>query len=278
MFDSLYAIVLHEEITPESIANDSLFYFRTTPYFSNEFDTEAFEKLSEVGNGRTREQDSILNLLKSQYNSNNVMFAREHLQKNRDLCLKISESRKQFSWFTNSILGKAYGQEEMDYYLNNPDYKREIANLTHETLGNTANILRRWEQDLLDNYKLVYGYLDERNIKHSDSLLFGYDPSLFQNYIGKYKFKAVTSKLPKGTLDSAKKLIVVLEMKDDKIMMTTKDFLDLPVFPPSEIIPINKYSFRTLGGCWHVVFDKNNAVTGLNLIQGVTIASFEKIE
>ena len=277
-FDSIYAIILFDDMSRENFKNDSLFLFRDTPWLTNEIQIDAFNKLATVGKGKTSEQDSIYHHLKRMYNSDWISLLKEQLKTSKELSQEISKSRKKFSWYKNSLLNQIYDNEELNYYLNDPTYKKEIAQFSKETCFGLKQNLGSWEIDLLENYRRIFEYLEKKNIQHSDSLMFGYEPVDFLHYTGNYKVEHTTNYLTDWSKKKLMKGILNIELVDDKILLSRTDFEGNVLVPPSEIIPISKSNFRYRGLSFNILFNENNLVSGINLLTGISRITYDKIE
>jgi hypothetical protein len=277
-FDSIYAIILFDDMSRENFKNDSLFLFRDTPWLTNEIQIDAFNKLATVGKGKTSEQDSIYHHLKTMYNSDWISFLKEQIKTSKELSQEIAKSRKKFSWYKNSLLNQIYNDEELNYYLNDPTYKKEIAQFSRETCLGLKQNLGSWEIDLLENYQRIFEYLEKKNIPHSYSLMFGYEPVDFFHYAGNYKFERSTQYLTDWSKKKFMSTILKIEIEDDKIFISSTDYEGNLLAPPSEIIPISKSNFRYRGLSFNILFNENNLVSGINLWTGISRITYEKIE
>ena len=163
-FDSAYSLVLFDKLSPENFENDTLFSFRNLPWVTNDIQKESFEKLNTIDGGINAKQDSLYASLKYLYVSDRFKYGQELEKYSLDLHLKILESREEFSWYVNTLLGQPYTQDEISYYIDNPLYRNHIATVSKLTLSQFKVHLTAWEQILLSNYKRVYDYLEEENV------------------------------------------------------------------------------------------------------------------
>ena len=121
-------------------------------------------KVNTIDGGINAKQDSLYASLKYLYVSDRFKYGQELEKYSLDLYLKILESREEFSWYANTLLGQPYTQDEISYYIDNPLYRNHIATVSKLTLSQFKVHLTAWEQILLSNYKRVYDYLEEENV------------------------------------------------------------------------------------------------------------------
>ena len=281
IYDSITKIILFEGLTKDQIINDSMFLYRgiTNAGYSISFHDRAFNKVDAIRKGRTLKQDSIFESLGSLFNKDELkaLYIREKMQD--ESMNQINKNLDKQSWILNSYLYQPYQADEIDYYLNNPDFKKDIAKYAKYTLGAYNRSIQAFEETLLRNYKMVYDYLESKNIKHSDSLLYGYNPELYKHYLGEYvQIESSGFK----TLNTPEKLThssIEIELVDGKYIFTFNT--DSTNGFSTEIIPVTKYYFRLMDnhpGYYNLIFDQKNMVSGMELSFGTLIFKLEKIE
>jgi hypothetical protein len=169
-----------------------------------------------------------------------------------------------------------YDQKVLD--LNNLMYKINVAAYADATLGNFNAEMQVWEKRLLKNYKRIYDYLEERNIQHSDSLLFEYDPAQYKHYIG--IFKLFETSTGRGSPKELGEVMLKIGLIENKYIWS--EYFQGEKTSTSEIIPISKHYFRLKkidkNGSSNIIFDENNKVSGMSFSAGTYRARFKKIE
>jgi len=278
-FDSITTIILFDGLKKEHLESDSSYMYRQIPntwYF--EVQDQAFKKLHEIGNGLTSKQDSLYQNLVSLYGQDAIYGTEEREKNQLNRYHKIIDSYEDYEWYLNSTLGKPYSKEEINYYLNNSKYKIDVAQYARITLVAFNFDIQTWEKRLLKNYKTIYDYLEERNIQHSDSLLFEYDPAQFKHYIG--VFKPFDESSGNWSPKKLSEYMYEIELIENKYIWSR--YFQGKKTNTSEIIPISKYYFRLKkigeNGYRNIIFDENNKVSGMSFSVGIFRSKSKKIE
>jgi hypothetical protein len=126
---------------------------------------------------------------------------------------------------------------------------------------------------------MVYDYLESKNIKHSDSLLYGYNPELYKHYLGEYVQIEQSGYKYRMTPEQMARQSTVIELVNGKYILT--NYIDSKNVFSTEIIPVTKYYFRLMDnipGYNNLIFDQKNMVSGMEWSLGTYILKFEKIE
>jgi len=265
-YDSIASIVLFEGLTREDLEKDSGLLFRLFPdEVSFEFEDRAFNKLMEIENGITTKQDSLKQHLITLFKKDRMHQLQKLDQRCTDLITKIIESTKKYDWYTNSRLRIFYDDNEIDYYLNDPAYKKNVVTYAELRLSRFINLTTQYENDFLDIYDRVYEYLEEQNIQHVDSLLFGYDPDQFKHYLGKFK-EVNDDEFVEIELINNKYVISII-IKEKKINL-------------GEIIPATKYygRMRSFGAYFTFIFNDKDEVSEVIFSRGIFRSRYIKIE
>ena len=278
-YDSIVSIILFDGLKKEHFESDSNYMYRNmTNHWFVEIQDQAFKNLHEIGNGLTSEQDSLYQNLVSLYGQDAIYYTKEAQKIVMDNNHEIIDSYKDYEWFLNGMINRPYVKEEIDFYLNNSKYKIDVVLYARLTLSYFNNNLQNWEKRLLKNYTRIYDYLEDRNIHHSDSLLFEYDPSQYKHYIGVFKpFETSTGTPTPKELSEQMRKIELIENK----YIYSRYFQDKKI-TDSEIIPISKHYFRLkdidYGGYYNIIFDENNKVSGMSYSIGNFRVKFKKTE
>jgi len=277
-YDSIASIILFDGLKKEHFESESAYMYRGIPNYSSfTLQDQAFKKLLEIENGLTSKQDSLYQNLVSLYSQDAIYYTKE-LDKNQfELNKKIEDSYENYDWYLNRLFSRPYSKEEIDYYLNNPMHKINVAGYASKTLGLFNLNIQNWEKRLLKNYKRIYDYLEDRNIQHSDSLLFEYDPAQYKHYIGVFKpFKSSGRDSP----EQLSEIISKVELIENKYIWS--EYFQGKKTSTYEIIPISKHYFRLKnidqGGYYNILFDEYNKVSGMSFSVGGFRVKFKKIE
>ena len=186
--DSLNIIIVNNGLTRAQLEEDSFFQFRSlfgTAGF--EIEDKVFKQLMENSNSLTEMQDSIAHILTKLYNTDSINYAKMLNQRSLDLEFRNYSSLKKYDWYNDYTMGKAYGQKEIDYYLNDLEFENNAVEYIGITMDRHFYWIETWFQKFLKSYNLVYNYLENHNIQHNDSLHFSFNPQDYKHWIGKYK-------------------------------------------------------------------------------------------
>ena len=125
--------------------------------------------------------------------------------------------------------------------------------------------LERYDKSAINVYQKIYNYLDSLGMKHSDSLLFQYNPDDYKHYLGKYD--ALWCSVKNEVLDDS----IIISLEKGKLMYT--GYRSVGPDTRMEIIPIGKNAFRDKrydGGLYHLSYDDLGEVVGIRYGGGPT--------
>lgn len=221
---------------------------------------DSYEKLNQTIN-LTNKQDSILDKLKWLYGvskGNLEYIEEEYLEKKEDNFNKF----KTYDWYDSWVFNKLDDERIINFFSNNPEYLKMAA----ENFDLSSDYRMRLQDYVLRAtiaYREIFDYLNSINFKHSDSLLYSYDPNDYKHYIGKYDSK--WSSVKNYVHDDS----IAVTLEEGKLIWT--GFRDeAPGNTITEIIPIDKYHFvdDRRSGIYYLEFDDQGDVEGIRYSQG----------
>ena len=161
----------------------------------------------------------------------------------------------------------------LNFFVNDYRHLNAVAKFSHLVLGTLCRMIEEYEIESTASYRRVYDYLEKHEITHTDSLYFQYDPNQYEHYLGTYKPYENTN----IDLDVEYEDSVVVSLENEKLYYT-------PYFREGgnskrEIIPVNKYLFRTVRGrgFYHIDIDSSNVVKEITFSAGSFRAKEKKI-
>ena len=254
--DSLLIRVLIDTLSIEDYSVDSNQPLFSAIYWYHEavLVNESFMKLKLINNVN-EEQDSILQKLTS-LNINqkkNIdgmgVWMEQVMQQNR-------HSIEKYDWYKDWYYQRYDDKEMINYFVNDSEYLNNATKYL-QVAHNYCSFLELYDIKGREVYREIHKYLLNKYPKEVGTLLFEYNPVDFEHYVGTFKpyFNTNNSKF---VTDST-----VISIESDKLFFT-------PFFPDGsnskrEIIPVNKYFFRTeFGrGFYRMNFDDSGNVVGL---------------
>ena len=276
--DSLCSLIASDELTRNQLEKDSFFEFRRFyGTFGFVIEDKAFKKLMDMSNGLTEEQDSIGRILTNLYNTDSISYSAMLNNRSLDLEFKNYSSLKKHDWFLDFNLNKPYSEKEIDYYLNDPEYKKNAAEYLHITIGKHFLWIQGWFQRYLKTYNTVYTYLENQNIQHNDSLHFGYNPKDYTHWIGKYRLIEWPSRF--SNLIGDDDHVSEIELLNNRYYMY--NYRNDSIQDKSEVFPISGTCFMLKKipgvGFSRIRFNEQNEVIGIDYKRGVIRFKSEKI-
>ncbi|WKK66515.1 hypothetical protein [Lutimonas zeaxanthinifaciens] len=239
--DSLCSEILYGGLKREQLDKDTLKLYRS--FFDTwgfTIEDKAFKKLMDIENGLNEEQLSISKMLSNLYNKDSIQESRTAAVKSEDLYYKTMESFKRHDWYVDLILNQPYGENEIEFYLNDPEFKKIAAEYSLLTTRSHLSRLQLWFQKYLKSYLSVYQYLEKNDLQHNDSLHFRYNPMDYKYVMGRYKlvqwdsygdnwFEESTAEY--GVIDTVNNMLNMTRYKNDGF------------YSKAEIYPISKSCF-----------------------------------
>ena len=231
---------------------------------------DSFKKLNQIIN-LTTEQESIMDELIKLNNE-----GRTYLDDYGDHMIKLvnnrDESFQEHDWFENWILNQLDDERIIDFFINDLEYSK-MAMSQFSWVSDYRRFISLYDNLAVSTYKNIYNYLDSLGVKHSDSLLFQYNPNDYKHYLGKYDSKW-SSKKNYVHADS-----IAVSLKENKLIWTGFRAVS-PGTTRTEIIPIDKYHFRDnrSSGIYHLEFNDQGDVNGIRYSEGPSfILKIEKV-
>jgi hypothetical protein len=268
--DSIMKTVLVDTLAIEEydVKENQLGLFNSGFWVSpTELSNESFKRLSQFNNINER-QDSILQRLNVlQFTINNQV---EELE---DWMLStMKENRasiKNYNWFNDWAYLQWENQEMRKYFQGDPEYLNIIANYSLN-LHILTRFLSSYDIEGRMIYSGIHDYLKSQNLQLTDSLLFNHKPEIFEHYLGKYETVWCSDKnYIHG--DS-----IVINREEERLMFTIygSDGKDTRL----EIIPVNKYFFRTEGGLFfYLSLENGGEVKSIRCNGGPVVLDMKKI-
>jgi hypothetical protein len=164
-------------------------------------------------------------------------------------------------WFYDLSMGNFENEDLLNYYLNDSQYLNEVLRYHSSIIRNLNPLLQQFRNSSRSAYLTIHKYLEENNHRHSDSLMFTYDSSNFNHYLGTFK-DSVTN--------------VKIYMEDDKLMCFYDEKGDTMT---AEIIPINKGYFNTYwaDGFYYFIFNEKDRVSALQWKRDAIVREYQKV-
>jgi len=219
----------------------------------------SFKKLNQIIN-LTMKQESIMDEL-IVLNSEGRTYLDDYGDRMIELVDNRSESFQKYDWYENWESNQLDDERIIDFFINDREYSKMAMNKFSYVSGYRVSI-SGYDYLAVSAYKNIYNYLDSLGMKHSDSLLFQYDPNDYKHYLGKYDPKWSSDK--NYVHDDS----IVVSIEKDKLIWTgyRSDGPD----SRKEIIPIDKYHFRDdlNNGVYHLAFDDHGEVEGIRFSMG----------
>jgi hypothetical protein len=271
--DSAANRVLHDTLTKNDYRQDSVLalssFLRLNPGLTVR--DQAFLKLSAINGDMNSETDSIkIHLTDLYVNAAWGVDAYDKiiLEFNND----ILEAYKDKDWFLDWLGFKSLREDMIDFFLNDPEHKKNVALFATKGLKLHYRSLDEFEKKARKSYREIHHYLVNSGLSHSDSLLFTYDVEDFKHYIGTYKMDWYSFPLIRPYPDS-----VEIKLENKKLFYTT--YLPNGTGNSIEILPINKFHYRFVKGrgFHRLIFDQNDEVIGLEYSQGGDLVKHKKI-
>ena len=276
--DSLCYLIVTDGLTKDQLENDTFFQFRK-PYLSFGFVVEdkAFKKLMTIDNGLTMEQDSIRRILTNLYNTDSIAYM--EMLNNRSLDLEDEQMRsvKKHDWYIDYTLKEPYSEKEIEYYLQDPEYKKNAAEYLNITILVYHRYLIGWFQRFLNSYNKIYSYLETNNLQHDDSIHFTYDAIQYKHWVGSYK----TVEWPSfaDAYFREKELVSDIELLNDSYWV--KVYQNDTLVGSDELFPLTRTCFIVKRypneGFRRFSINQNNKVSGFEFINGPFRIRTEKI-
>ena len=230
----------------------------------------SLQRLTEM-NGITKEQQSIVNDL-IDLNTTGRLNLNDYGDRWVEIEDNKMESFRKYDWY-NSYVSKNYNDESFaDFVANDQEYSK-LAMMMFGYRSGYTHSLARYDQKAVSVYFDIYNYLEGHGIRHSDSLLFQYDPEDYKHYLGKYD-----SKWSNESEDSPRQSTTI-SIEGNKLVWNGF-YPDEGRHFQLEIIPVNKYHFwlEPFGNRIYLDFDDQGVVKGITLSWGPTsIIKFEKV-
>lgn len=265
--DSIANIVLYNDLTYDD--------YRRNPSLGSLVEggrhpaiiTDAYDKLLEINGLLSPIQDSIRTILTQFYQ------VRGEIYDTGERVILISrqnrKENKKFSWY-NDWIKQIPNEDRISYLVDNPSYKKNVAEYIHEQMDWLRPDIEEFEIDGRKIYNSIFDYLQLNMIKHNDSLYFQYAVEDYKHYIGTY-IETERSSPTMIIVDST-----IISQENDKLYYTNY-FYDTN--NRREIIPVSKYNFRTEtgSGFYRLIFDDQGKVIEHLFSSGVVERKFKKI-
>lgn len=179
---------------------------------------------------------------------------------------------QQFAWYKKFRSTFERDEEMLEFLVNDHRHLNAVIYFSSIVLENLRRFVESYEIEAVRSYRKLYKYLEANQIKHLDSLHFEYNPNNYEHYLGTYMPYEITY-LDFGIFEDS----TVVSVEDGKLFYTP--YYRDGVSRRREIIPVNKYHFRTeLGtGYFQVVHDSLDQVVGLTWSNGVQREKDKKI-
>lgn len=276
--DSLISIIVFDGLNRDHLEKDSLYRFREFyGGYSYIIEDKAFRKLISIDKGLSEEQKSINQMLSSLYNTDSIGSLERVSHSSSEVDFKINEDIKEQDWYIDYMMHEHYGEKEIEYYLNDPEHKKNVVEYLWTTLEQHHSYIQIWFQNFLKSYNIVYTYLENENIVHNDSLHFTYNPSDYMHLIGKYK----PIEWPSVWNDFFRNDDYLVEIELLNKRYFTKGYKNDSLDSKQEIIPISNTCFiykkyRAIGYS-RARFNQLNQVSGMDFNHGTYRIKFKKI-
>jgi len=258
--DSLLLKILFDKLDIEDYQDNSRYDLVSVAYFYDlaAIKDNSFKKLIHT-NGLTLEQESILEDLNDLYG-----YTKDVLDKQGNYMMEVHKSNiktiKKYDWFKNWVSRSVDDDLINSYFLSDPEYFNSAIDF-FAVFSDYRYTLEEYDTKAVSVYKKIYTLLDRHEIVHSDSLLYQNDPNTYKHYLGKYD----------STWSNDETYVhndsIVVSLENNKLIYTghRSDGPDIRM----EIIPVNKYLFRTKrGGFYHLSFDDKDQVEGIRFSSG----------
>ena len=234
--------------------------------------SDAFKKLTENFSDLSKDQDSIVADLYTLY-TERLQLLDKFSDESHSIVMKNLYMYQEFPWYREFLFTKIRNEEMLHFFVNDQRHLNAIALYSEIVLGDARRIFERFEIQSLESYRKIFNYLEKHNLKHNDSLHFEYDAQDYKHYLGVYKIFDVTDKDDVEFLGDS----TVISIENDKLYYTTYDKNGNAY--KREVIPINKYHFRTIYGLgyYQIVHDSLDEVIGLNISNGQSRIKEKKI-
>ena len=250
--DSLISHILHDNLQFEDYKKNPFLGRSIIGSYIPPLPDDAFKKLINVNAKTDSIQETILKRLKQIYTYKEEIA--DGGEKLSNFSLELANSYQEFSWFKDFMLGIP-NTKYFEYLAENPKFKKHALIYARDQLRSLRLDIERFDIRGRMVYRMIYDYLEERKMMHDDSLYFQYDPNQFKHYTGVF----IESEWDDPDDESNAMDSIVISIENNKLFFT-------PYFPAGnsrrEIIPINKYKFRTeFGrGFYRLKFDEKNNV------------------
>jgi len=276
--DSLNSIIVFDGLNRGHLEKDTFFQFRRFQTYNHAIEDKSFNRLMEIDNGLTEEQNSISQMLTELYNKDSVGVSVMINNRVVNLEYEYKRSLREHDWYIDYVLNNPYSEKEIDYYLNDPEYKKIVVEYFELTNEDYFRQIRLWFQKFLHSYKKVYSYLEIQNIQRNDSIHFRYNQSDYKHFIGEYKLMEYPSNSEHFLGDT--KFIYKIRFSRNPYYLDM--YRNDSLWESGEIYPLSKTTFLfkdyPFVGFHRILFDDESEVTGLNFNYGVkTRLKFQKI-
>ena len=264
--DSIANQVLYDSLTIEDYSktrNLEQFLQLGIQYENPYVRSDAFKKLTENFSDLTKEQDSVVADLYALY-TERLQLLDKFSDETHSIVMKNYYMYQEFSWYRKFLFTKIRDEEMLHFFVNDQRHLNAIALYSEIVLGDSRGIFERFETQSLNSYRKIFKYLEKHNVKHNDSLHFEYDAQDYKHYLGVYELFEFTDLDDSDFLGDS----TVISIENEKLYYTPYD-KDGNGYK-REIIPINKYHFRTIYGTgyYQVVYDSLHGVKGITISNG----------
>ena len=265
--DSVVNRILFDSLTMNDFRRDTLFelsrFFR---YYSRvTIKKNAFEKLLEISENISVQQDSIHERLKQLY-IDALWGVETYDIQMLNLTSDVKNSYKRYNWFFDWIGFRSHSDDMDRFFLEDPEHKANVALFAQTGLWDHRQYLELFESMARKSYNEIHNYLSSSDTNHTDSLLFTYDPEDYKHYLGTYHTNWHSSPLVGLVRDS-----IEIRIQNQKLILTA--YYPNRDNDTLEIIPVTKLYFRYDDGfgSHRLIFNENDEVVGLNYSQGISL-------
>ncbi|MCA0932439.1 hypothetical protein LCM02_08250 [Lutimonas saemankumensis] len=220
---------------------------------------KSYEQLNQTIN-LTSKQDSILDKLRWIYgvSKGNIEYLEEEYIEKKENNL---EKFKTYDWYNIWVFNNLDDERIINFFSNDPEYLKMAAE-NFDLSSSYRWALQEYVLMATRVYQDIFHYLNSIKFKHSDSLLYEYNPNDYKHYLGKYDAKWCSVK--NYVLDDS----IAITIEEDKLFW----YGYRPDGPNTrtEIIPFDKYHFidDRFAGIYYLEFDDQGNIEGIRYSQG----------